>query len=84
MAKIKRPKIYHLCSLGSLMGYGGKKGEWSAAQKLKKIKDAGFDGFVGRVFMVDPGRGSRRSGLVFACTTDLGRHPRDQAQVARD
>ena len=54
MAKVKRPKIYHMCSLGSLMGYGGKKGEWSAAKKLKKIKKAGFDGFVGRVFMVTP------------------------------
>ena len=59
MAKIKRPKIYHMCSLGSLMGYGGKKGEWSAAKKLKKIKDAGFDGFVGRVFMVTPDEGRR-------------------------
>ena len=71
MAKIKRPKIYHMCSLGSLMGYGGKKGEWSAAKKLKKIKDAGFDGFVGRVFMVTPDEVAA-SGLVFACTTDLG------------
>ena len=71
MAKIKRPKIYHLCSLGSLMGYGGKKGEWSTAKKLKKIKDAGFDGFVGRVFMVTPDEVAA-SGLVFACTTDLG------------
>ena len=71
MAKIKRPKIYHLCSLGSLMGYGGKKGEWSAAKKLKKIKKAGFDGFVGRVFMVTPDEVAA-SGLVFACTTDLG------------
>ena len=71
MAKIKRPKIYHMCSLGSLMGYGGKKGEWSAAKKLKKIKNAGFDGFVGRVFMVTPDEVAA-SGLVFACTTDLG------------
>ena len=36
MAKIKWPKIYHLCSLGTLGGYGGKKGEWSTAKKLKK------------------------------------------------
>ena len=34
MAKIKPPKIYHLCSLGTLGGYGGKKGEWSTAKKL--------------------------------------------------
>ena len=71
MAKIKPPKIYHLCSLGTLGGYGGKKGEWSTAKKLKKIKDAGFDGFVGRIFMVTPDEVAA-SGLVFACTTDLG------------
>ena len=55
MAKVKRPKIYHMCSLGSLMGYGGKKGEWSAAQKLKKIKKAGFRRLCGARLHGDSG-----------------------------
>ncbi|MBT3346019.1 MAG: xylose isomerase [Gemmatimonadetes bacterium] len=66
----KKPKIRHLCSLGTLGGYGGKK-EWSVPRKLKQIRKAGFDGFLGRVAML-----SREevddSGLIFACTTDMG------------
>jgi hypothetical protein len=56
---------------GSLMGYGGKNGEWSIDQKIKKIRDAGFDGFVGRTAFVSAEQVAA-SGLIFACTTDLG------------
>ncbi len=69
--KIKKPIIRHMCTLGALAGYGGKKGEWSIKEKLKKIKKAGYDGFLGRLTMV--GREEvEQSGLIFACTTDLG------------
>lgn len=71
MAKVKKPRIRHMCSLGTLGGYGGKKGEWSVPQKLKRIKKAGFDGFLGRVHMLAPDEVAK-SGLLFACTTDMG------------
>jgi hypothetical protein len=78
MAKKKKPepkadipRIRHLCSLGTLGGYGGKKGEWSAAKKLKQIRKAGFDGFLGRVHMLSAAE-VQQSGLIFACTTDMG------------
>ena len=70
-AKPERPKLIQACSLGSLMGYGDKKGEWTAVQKLKRIKNAGFEGFVGRVHMLTKEEAAA-SGLVFACTTDMG------------
>ncbi|MBQ36614.1 MAG: xylose isomerase [Gemmatimonadaceae bacterium] len=69
--KVKKPRIRHLCSLGTLGGYGGKKGEWSVPQKLKRIRKAGFDGFLGRVHMLTPQQ-VQDSGLIFACTTDMG------------
>ena len=47
----KKPRIRHMCSLGTLGGYGGKK-EWSVPKKLTKIRKAGFDGFLGRVHML--------------------------------
>lgn len=65
------PRIRHMCSLGTLGGYGGKKGEWSVQQKLKRIRKAGFDGFLGRVHMLSP-QDVQDSGLIFACTTDMG------------
>jgi hypothetical protein len=69
--KVKKPVIRHMCTLGTLSGYGGKKGEWSIEQKLKRIKKAGYDGFLGRITML--GREEvEKSGLIFACTTDMG------------
>ncbi len=70
-AKPEKPKLIQACSLGSLMGYGDKKGEWTAVQKLRRIKNAGFEGFVGRVHMLTKDEVAE-SGLVFACTTDMG------------
>ncbi len=69
--RVERPKIRHLCTLGTLIGYGGKKGEWSVEEKLRRIKKAGFDGFVGRLTMVDREQVAN-SGLIFAATTDMG------------
>lgn len=68
--KVEKPKIYHMCSLGTLMGYGGKKGEWSVEEKLKRIKKGGFDGFLGRLAMVNREQ-VENSDLVFAATTDM-------------
>ena len=67
----KKPRIRHMCSLGTLGGYGGKKGEWTVPQKLKRIRKAGFDGFLGRVHMLTP-KEVEASRLIFACTTDMG------------
>ena len=70
--KTGKPKIYHMCSLGTLMGFGGKKkGEWSVEEKLQRIKKAGFDGFTGRVTMVDR-KQVDASGLRFVATSDMG------------
>jgi len=70
--KIKKPILNQCATLGSLIGYGDKKNsEWSTKKKLKVIKEAGFDGFVGRTAFVSPEE-ARNSGLIFACTTDLG------------
>ncbi len=53
------------------MGYGDKRGEWSIADKIQKIKRAGFDAFAGRVPTVTPEHVTR-SGLIFVTTTDIG------------
>ena len=75
MAKdIQKPKIRHMCSVGTLGGYGGKNGEWTLKQKLQRIHKAGFDGFLGRIPMI-----TREivdaSGLIFSATTDVGGIP---------
>ena len=75
MAKSKQqaepPVLRHMCSVGTLLGYGTKGVEWTFPQKLKRIKNAGFDGFLGRVIMFPP-EVVEESGLIFACTTDMG------------
>lgn len=68
---VKKPRIRHLCSLGTLAGYTDKKGEWSTAKKLKKIRKAGFDGFLGRLSNLTPDE-IAESKLIFACTTSIG------------
>lgn len=70
----KKPVIRHMCSIGTLGGYGGKSGEWSVDQKLKRIRKAGFDGFLGRIPMITRDH-VEKSGLIFAATTDVGGIP---------
>ncbi|MCZ6633612.1 MAG: xylose isomerase [bacterium] len=72
--KVEKPRIYQMATLGSLSGYGGKKGEWSTERKLKEIKKAGFDGFVGRIPLVTREH-VEKSGLLFAATIDMGGIP---------
>jgi len=67
---VAKPVMHQCATLGSLSGSGGKK-EWSWEKKLKTIKAAGFPGFVGRITMVNKEQ-IDGSGLIFACTTDLG------------
>jgi len=69
--KVEKPRIHHMCSVGTLGGYGGKKGEWDIPEKLKRIKKAGFDGFLGRIPMITAEH-IEKSGLIFAATTDIG------------
>jgi len=76
MAKtqIKKPVIRHMCSIGTLGGYGRKSGEWPVDQKLARIRKAGFDGFLGRIPMITREH-VEKSGLIFAATTDIGGIP---------
>ncbi len=69
--KAEPPVLRHMCSVGTLLGYGDKRGEWTIPQKLRRIRNAGFDGFLGRVTMFPP-EVVEESGLIFACTTDMG------------
>ena len=69
--KVKRPKIQHMATLWTLTDYGGKKGEWSIDQKIKRIKKAGFDGFCGRVPDITAEH-VEKYGLLFAATVDIG------------
>ena len=72
MAKsASKPRIRHMCSIGTLGGYGGKKGEWTVEQKLKRIRKAGFDGFLGRIPLITR-EIVDKSGLIFAATIDVG------------
>ena len=63
-----------MCSIGTLGGYGGKLGEWSITKKLRRIHQAGFDGFLGRIPMITREH-VEKSGLIFAATTDIGGIP---------
>ena len=81
-AKVEKPVLIQSCSLGSLMGFGDKKREWTIPQKLKRIKNAGFEGFVGRVHML-PASEVEESGLIFACTTDMGGHKEVEPKFRR-
>ena len=67
----EKPVLIQSCNVGTLAGYGGKKGEWSIPQKLKRLRNAGFDGFTGRVHMMSQ-KEVEESGLIFVCTTDMG------------
>jgi hypothetical protein len=69
--KIVKPRLNQCATLGSLVGYGEKKkSEWTTKKKLKIIKEARFAGFVGRTAFISSEQ-VRKSGLMFACTTDL-------------
>ena len=65
------PKIFHIASLWTLSGYGDSNGEWSIEKKLDLIKEAGFDGFAGRVPQV-PKALVVKHNLLFAAIVDIG------------
>ena len=69
--RVEKPVIRHMASLGSLAEYGGRNGEWSTEEKLRRIKEAGFDGFTGRVPMITREM-VEESGMLFAATSDIG------------
>ena len=72
--RVEKPVIRHMATLGSLGGYGDAKGEWSIERKLRQVKEAGFDGFLSRVTIVNAEQVTA-SGLIFACPTDLNGIP---------
>ena len=65
------PKIYHIASLWTLSGYGDSNGEWTIEKKLDIIKEAGFDGFAGRVSQVTRELVNKHN-LLFAAIVDIG------------
>jgi hypothetical protein len=72
--QVEKPLIRHMATLGTLAGYGDAKGEWSIERKLRRVKEAGFDGFLSRITIVNAEQVAA-SGLIFACTTDLNGIP---------
>lgn len=65
----KTPVMRQLGTLWTLTDYGGKK-PWSVKKKIRKIRKAGFDGFMGRVPPVTREM-IEESGLVFSAIVDL-------------
>ena len=45
---VRKPILRHIANLWSLVGYPSPKKEWSLEQKLRAVKAAGFDGFIGK------------------------------------
>ena len=68
---INPPQIRHMATLWTLTDYGDADGEWSTERKIDEIKNAGFDGFLGRVPVVTAEH-VQQSGLLFAATVDIG------------
>ena len=68
---INPPQIRHMATLWTLTDYGDADGEWSIDRKLVEIKNAGFDGFLGRVPVVTAEH-VQQHGLLFAATVDIG------------
>ena len=68
---INPPQIRHMATLWTLTDYGDADEEWSMDRKLQEIKNAGFDGFLGRVPVVTAEH-VQQSGLLFAATVDIG------------
>ena len=68
---INPPQIRHMATLWTLTDYGDADGEWSTDRKIGEIKNAGFDGFLGRVPVVTAEH-VQRHGLLFAATVDIG------------
>ena len=61
---MKRPMLRHIANLWTLIGHPTKTEEWSLDQKLRAIKEAGFDGvcWAGSPELRD---GCQKHGLIF-------------------
>lgn len=69
---VQSPRIVHVGSLWTLTGYGGKKGEWSVGKKIRRIRKAGFDAFMGRTPPVTQEL-VEKAGMPFLGIVDLSR-----------
>ena len=76
--KTERPKIRHMAHLVSLLESGKRK--LTIEQRLKLVKEAGFDGFTGRVPMITREH-VEKSGLLFAATVDIGGIPEIKSKL---
>jgi sugar phosphate isomerase/epimerase len=61
---MSRPVLRHIANLWTLMQHPAKESEWTLEQKLRAIKEAGFDG-VCWAGSPELGEGTKRHGLVF-------------------
>jgi hypothetical protein len=61
---MSRPVLRHIANLWTLMGHPAKENEWSLEQKLRAIKEAGFDG-VCWAGSPELHEGTKRIGLIF-------------------
>jgi sugar phosphate isomerase/epimerase len=61
---MSRPILRHIANLWTLMGHPAKENEWPLEQKLRAIKEAGFDGvcWSGSPELQE---GTKRLGLIF-------------------
>jgi sugar phosphate isomerase/epimerase len=61
---MSRPVLRHIANLWTLMQHPAKENEWSLEQKLRAIKEAGFDG-VCWAGSPELHEGTKRHGLIF-------------------
>jgi hypothetical protein len=61
---MSRPVLRHIANLWTLMGHPAKENEWPLGQKLRAIKEAGFDG-VCWAGSPELREGTKRLGLIF-------------------
>ena len=61
---MNRPLLRHIANLWTLVQHPSKEAEWSLEQKLRAIKEAGFDG-VCWAGSPELHEGAKRHGLIF-------------------
>jgi sugar phosphate isomerase/epimerase len=61
---MSRPILRHIANLWTLLQHPAKESEWPLEQKLRAIKEAGFDG-VCWAGSLELGEGTKRHGLIF-------------------
>lgn len=69
---MNKPVLRHMANLWSLVGYPSKENEWTLEQKLRAIKEAGFDGFTWGPNPAFPDS-AKKFGLIYLGQTGSGK-----------